>query len=160
MDTAATVDHVCRHTSSQEHTMRRLLLSGLVLAAASASAASAQNPPAAPGGGIKRSDVAGTWEIKTDSGVASVIRVSPNGKTWTLAFAGRKPIAVRVLASGGDSIVFQAGRFPSVLRPGQTVTRVREVGHFNGDAVTGTYEAHYASGSVLKGTFSGSRKTR
>jgi len=48
--------------------MRRLLLSGLVLIAASASAASAQNPLAAPGGGIKRSDVAGTWEIKTDSG--------------------------------------------------------------------------------------------
>jgi len=139
--------------------MRRLLLSGLVLAAY-ASAASAQNPPAAPGGGIKRSDVAGTWDIKTDSGVASVIRVSANGKTWTLAFAGRKPIALRVIASGGDSIVFQAGRFPSVLRPGQTVTRVREVGHFNGDAVTGTYEAHYASGSVLKGTFSGTRRTK
>jgi len=139
--------------------MRRLLLSGLVLAAY-ASAASAQNPPAAPGGGIKRSDVAGTWEIKTDSGVASVIRVSPNGKTWTLAFAGRKPIALRVIASGGDSIVFQAGRFPSVLRPGQTVTRLREVGHFNGDAVTGTYEAHYAKGGVLNGSFSGTRKTK
>src|SRR5439155_6558889 len=104
MDTAATVDHVCRHTSSQEHTMRRLLLSGLVLAAASASAATAQNPPAAPGGGIKRSDVGGTWEIKTDSGVASVIPALPNGKTWTLAFAGRKPLAKLVLVSGGGSI--------------------------------------------------------
>jgi len=89
-----------------------------------------------------------------------VIRVSPNGKTWTLAFAGRKPIALRVIASGGDSIVFQAGRFPSVLRPGQTVTRLREVGHFNGDAVTGTYEAHYAKGGVLNGSFSGTRKTK
>ena len=29
-----------------------------------------------------------------------------------------------------------------------------------GDAVTGTYEAHYAKGSVLKGTFSGTRKTK
>src|SRR5438132_13953287 len=124
MATAATVDHVCRPTSSQERTMRRLLLSGLVLAAASASAASAQSPLAAPGGGIKRSDVAGTWEIKTDSGVASVIRVSANGKTWTLTFAGRKQIAVRVLASGGDSIVFQAGRFPSAPSPGTTVTPV------------------------------------
>src|SRR5437879_13493729 len=142
MDTAATVDHVCRHTSSQEHTMRRLLLSGLVLAAASASAASAQNPPAAPGGGIKRSDVAGTWEIKTDSGVASVIRVSPNGKTWTLALAVRKPIAVRVLASRGDSIVFQAGRFPSVMTTGQTWTRVREVGPCNGAAAAGKCYGH------------------
>jgi len=143
---------------SQEHTMRRLLLSGLVLAAAYATAASAQNPPAAPG--IKRSDLAGTWEIKTDSGVASVIRVSANGKRWTLTFTNRKPIALRVIASGGDSIVFQAGRFPSVLRPGQTVTRLRDVGHFTGDAVTGTYEAHYAKGGVLKGTFSGTRKTK
>src|SRR5437879_13256821 len=99
MDTAATVDHVCRHTSSQEHTMRRLLLSGLVLAAASASAASAQNTRAAPGGGITRSDGAGSWEIKTDSGVASVIRGSQNGKTWTRPLAGCRPITVRVIAS-------------------------------------------------------------
>ena len=137
---------------SQKHTMRRLLLSTIVLTTAYAGAASTQN--------IKRSDVAGAWEIKTDSGVASVIRVSANGKKWTLAFAGRKPMALRVLASGGDSIVLQAGRFPSVLRPGQTVTRLREVGHFNGDAVTGTYEAHYAKGGVLNGTFSGTRKTK
>jgi len=140
--------------------VRPLLLSGLVLAAAYATVASAQNPPAAPAGGIKRSDLAGTWEVKTDSGVASVIRVSANGKRWTLSFAGRKPIALRVLASGGDSVVLQAGRFPSVLRPGQTVTRLREVGHFNGESVTGTYEAHYAKGGVLNGSFSGTRKTK
>src|SRR3981189_4456 len=97
---------VSRTLLSQEPTMR-LLLSTIVLATAYAGAASAQN--------IKRSDVAGTWEVKTDSGVASVIRVSANGKKWSLAFAGRKPIKLRVLASGGDSIVFQAGRFPSVL---------------------------------------------
>jgi len=132
--------------------MRRLVLSTIVLATAYAGAASAQN--------MKRSDLAGTWEVKTDSGVASVIRVSANGKRWTLTFAGRKPIALRVLASGGDSIVLQAGRFPSVLRPGQTVTRLREVGHFSGDAVTGTYEARYAKGPVLTGTFSGTRKTK
>ena len=132
--------------------MRRLLLSTIVLATAYAGAASAQN--------MKRSNLAGTWEVKTDSGVASVIKVSPNGKRWTLTFAGRKPIALRVLASGGDSVVVQAGRFPSVLRPGQTVTRMREVGHFNGDAVTGTYEARYAKGPVLTGTFSGTRKTK
>ena len=83
----------------RERTMRRLLLSGLVLTAAYASAASAQNPPAAPGGGIKRSDLAGTWEIKTDSGVASVIRVSANGKTWTLAHFGLLPAVVTALSS-------------------------------------------------------------
>ena len=132
--------------------MRPLLLSTIVLAAAYASAANAQN--------AKPSDLAGTWEVKTDSGVASVIRVSANGKKWTLAFAGRKPISLRVLAHGGDSVVVQAGRFASVLRPGQTVTRMREVAHFNGDAVTGTYEAHYASKNVLTGTFTGTRKTK
>ena len=132
--------------------MHRLILSGLVLAAAYASAASAQN--------IKRSDVAGTWDVKSDSGIVSVLKVSANGKRWTLTFTHRKPIALRVIASGGDSIVFQTGRFPSVLRPGQTVTRMREVGHFNGDAVTGTYESHYASGGVLKGTLSGTRRSK
>src|SRR5256885_9551985 len=153
MDTAPPLDHVCPPTSLSWSTpMRPLLLSTIVLATAYAGAASAQN--------IKRSDLAGTWEVKTDSGVASVIRVSANGKRWTLAFAGRKPIALRVVASGGDTIVLQAGRFPSVLRPGQTVTRLPEVEHFTGDAVTGTYEAHYAKGGVLNGTFSGTRKTK
>src|SRR2546422_10861311 len=113
---------------SQEHTMRRLLLSTIVLATAYAGAASAQN--------IKRSDLAGTWEVKTDSGVASVIRVSANGKRWTLAFAGRKPIALRVVASGGGRSVFQAGRLVRVLRPGQTVAKPREGGHFPGDPGT------------------------
>ena len=132
--------------------MRRLVLSTIVLATAYAGAASAQT--------MKRSDLAGTWEVKTDSGVASVIRVSANGKRWTLTFAGRKPIPLRVIASGGDSVVIQSGRFPSVLRPGQTVTRMREVGHFSGDSVIGTYEAHYAKGGVLNGSFSGNRRTK
>src|SRR3989440_3672138 len=110
---------------SQEHTMRRLVLSPIVFATAYAGAASAQT--------MKRSDLAGTWEVKTDSGVASVIRVSANGKRWTLTFAGRKPIALRVIASGGDSVVIPSGRVSRGVGPGQTVTRVREDGPFSGD---------------------------
>ena len=137
---------------------RILLLSTIVIAYAAP--ARAQNPPPAQGGGLKLSDVAGTWDNKSDSAVASVVTVSADGKTWTLTFTGRKPIPTRVVASGADSIVTEAGPFPSVLRPGQTVTVVRNVGHYKGNTVTGTYEAHYASGSVLKGTFSGTRRTK
>jgi len=51
----------------------------------------------------------------------------------------------------GDSVVTEAGPFPSVLRPGQTVTLLRSVAHFKGDTMSGTFEATYENGDVVKG---------
>ena len=89
--------------------------------------------------GIKPTDVAGSWNTKATVGtdvsvaVTSLITVSPDGKTWTTKFPGRDPLPTRVVAMGGDSVVTEAGPYPSMLRPGQTVTLLRTVSHFKGD---------------------------
>ena len=58
---------------------------------------------------------------------------------------------------GGDSVVVKAGPFQSVVRTGQKVT-TRETLHFKGDDVSGTIEARYTNGSVVKGSVKGTRK--
>jgi hypothetical protein len=100
---------------------------------------------------------AGTWNATTtmgpnDSVVARyVLKVAPDGKTATIRFAGRDPIPTRVVVNAGDSIVTETGPYPSILRPGQTVTLLRSVVHYNGNTMTGTFEAKYSNGDVAKG---------
>jgi len=87
-----------------------------------------------------------------DSVVATfVLTIAADGKSATMRFPNRDPIPVHILATGGDSVVTEAGPFPSVLRPGQTVTSLRAIGHYKGNTMTGTFEAHYANGDVVKG---------
>ena len=143
-----------------------LLFAGIVLAGHSAPLA-AQNPPAAPTPApptsMKQVDVVGDWNGKTmvgpkDSVVATyVLHATASDSGWTLTFPGRDPIATRVLARGGDSVVTETGPYNSVLRPGQMVT-TRTTGHISGDTMTGTFAAHYASGDVLFGKISATRK--
>ncbi len=137
--------------------MRRTLIV-LILALTSSALAAAQ-------GGIKLSDVAGTWTTKSMVGpkdsvvTTSLVSAAADEKAWRLHLrGGREPIPVRVVAIGGDSVVTEAGPFASVVRPGQTVTLLRSVAHYKGDAMTGTFEAHYGSGDVLKGKTAGTRK--
>jgi hypothetical protein len=138
--------------------MRRTLLASAVLLAGYAVAAHAQ------GGAIKASDAAGSWDTKASVGpkdsvvVTSTMTVSADGKTWTLKYTNRDPIPVRVLAVGGDSIVTEAGPYPSMLRAGMTVTALRSVGHYKGDKMWGTFDAHYSSGDVVHGKEEGTRK--
>ena len=51
----------------------------------------------------------------------------------------------------------EAGPYESILRPGQMVT-THTVGHYKGDAMTGTIEARYASGDVLRGKTTATRR--
>ena len=74
-----------------------------------------------------------------------------------MKLANREPIPVRVVAVGGDSVVTEAGPYESVLRPGQKVT-TRTVGHYKGDTMTGTIEARYASGDVIRLKTAGTRR--
>ncbi len=116
----------------------------------------------AQGSGIKLSDVTGKWAIKASPAndtmvVNSVMNATANPKTWTLTYPNRDPIPMRVVASGGDSIVTEIGPYPSMLRKGQTVTLLRTVGHYKGDMMTGWFEAHYSSGDVIKGKQEGTR---
>jgi hypothetical protein len=120
---------------------RTFLIPAIVLGLTTAAAA--QQPAAA----IKLADVAGVWDAKTlmgakDSVVATtVLTATANDTGWTMTFPGRDPIAVRVVAMGGDSVVTEAGPYPSILRAGQTVTLLRMVSHYSGDQMSGTFAA-------------------
>ena len=137
--------------------MRRALILSTVAFITAALSALAQ-------GGIKLSDVAGSWVSQSmigpkDSVVTrSILNATADGKGWTLKLPGRDPVPVRVVATGGDSVVTEAGPFPSVLRPGETVKLLRSVGHYKGNTMTGTFEAHYASGATLHGKTTATRK--
>jgi len=150
--------------------MRSILLFSAVAVAVVTAPASAQNPPAAPApavqvqrAGIKLADVAGRWEGRSMVGpkdsviVTYTITATADAKGWTIAFPGHAPVPMRILTVGGDSIVAGAGPYASVVRPGQMVT-TRTVYHFAGETATGTFEAHYASGDILRGKMAATRK--
>jgi len=143
--------------------MRPVLLLSAAVLAGHVTLASAQKPAPAKKSGIQLSDVAGTWDSKTMLGpkdsvvVTSVLTATADGKGWTLKVANRDPIPVRVVAVGGDSVVTEAGPYESIVRPGQMVT-THSVGHYKGDAMTGTVEARYASGDVLRGKTTATRR--
>ena len=139
--------------------MNRTLLSVL----ASCAIAAVQTPAQAQDAGIKLSDVAGTWAGKSmvgpkDSVFATwVLRATADGKGWTERLADRGPYPLRIMSMGGDSIVTEMGPYPSALRRGQMVT-TRHVRHFKGSKMTGTFEAHYATGDVVQGKIAATRK--
>ena len=143
--------------------MRPVLLLSAAALAGHATLAGAQKPAPMRHEGIKLTDVAGTWDGKSmvgpkDSVVATfVVTATADGKGWTMKLPDRDPIPTRILAMGGDSIVTESGPFQSILRPGQMVT-TRTLGHYKGDAMTGTFEAHYASGDVLRGKAAATRR--
>ena len=138
---------------------RSFAITSIVLAACTTTA-SAQQPAA----GIKPSDVAGVWDAKSmvgpnDSVVAtSVLTATADTSGWTMKLEGRDLIAVRVVAMGGDSIVTEAGPYPSILRAGLTVTVLRNVSHYKGDSMWGTFEALYSSGDKFSGKVTGTRR--
>jgi hypothetical protein len=112
--------------------------------------------------GIKPSDVAGTWHTKATVGpndsatVNSVTIVSADGKSWSTTTNGTTH-TVRVVSFGGDSIVTEAGPYPSALRPGQTVSLIHTVWHIKGNNMTGTFTSHYSDGKVASGKLQSTR---
>ncbi len=133
--------------------MRRHILSSIAALVGLVTIASAQKPK-----------VAGSWDATTmvgpkDSVVATyLMTVAADGESATIKFPNRDAIPARVVATGGDSVVTEAGPYPSVLRPGQTVTLLHSVSHIKGDALTGTFEARYDNGDVVKGKIKAKRK--
>lgn len=107
--------------------------------------------------------VAGTWNGKSmvgpkDSVVTTyVLFISKSDVPSTMTFPNRDPIPARILAMGGDSVVTEAGPYPSILRPGQTVKSLRTVGHFTGTTMVGTFIATYANGDVVMGKTAATR---
>ena len=122
-----------------------------------------RNPVEAQGGGIKLSDVAGTWVGRSMAGPKDsvfstwVLTATGDRQGWTFKRPKGDPYPMRIITVGGDSVVTEVGPYPSILRPGQTAT-TRFVGHYHGSKMTGTFEAHYPSGDVVKGKVAATRK--
>ena len=80
---------------------------------------------------------------------------------WTITFRNRPPIPLRIVAIGGDSIVTEAGPYPSVLQQNVAVRSLRAVNRLQGDRLIGTFVARYdtdAADSVLYGSHEGTRR--
>src|SRR3989442_14689232 len=85
------------------------------------------------------------WETKTMAGpkdsvvTTSVLEATADGKGWSLKVANSpNAIPVRVITTGGDSMVTEAGALPSVVRPGQTGTAGGAAGQIKGEKTNGT----------------------
>lgn len=106
--------------------------------------------------------VNGTWHTQWMTGPKDSVIVTSvivaHGRNWTMTFPDREPIPVRVVAVGGDSVVTEAGPYPSTKRPGQTVLLVRSISHYTGNTMRGTFEASYSGGHVTQGTTAGTRE--
>lgn len=120
-------------------------------------------PALAQQSGIKLADVAGVWHEKTmigakDSMVLMIaLKATADDKGWTMTCPGHAAVPVRIVTVGGDSVVTEAGPYPSCLRAGATVNSLRTVAHFKGNSMWGTFEATYAKGEKLSGKLSGER---
>lgn len=127
--------------------------SGLI---ALASVLAAQQP------GLKLSDLAGVWHVQTmigpsDSVVASLeLTETASAQGWSMVLADHPRVPVRVLTVGGDSVVWEAGPYPSTRRVGQSVV-LRTVGHYKGDEMRGSFEATYSGTGKVSGKVSGER---
>jgi hypothetical protein len=99
---------------------------------------------------ISLTDVAGKWktfainETGDTVGEAELLATADTSG-WTLTFPKRKPIPLRVVAVGGDSIVTEAGPYESFQRQGAQI-RSRAVNRFQGDKLVATIEARYTMG--------------
>ena len=108
-------------------------------------AAATPTPPA----GISLADVAGKWAMttKSEKGDSTLVKYElvATGDTtgWTLNFPKRKPVPVHVTV-GGDSLVYEAGPFESLLRKGVQVT-THSVARLQDGKLVGTTVARYAT---------------
>jgi len=115
-------------------------------------------------GAVNLADVAGKWNMKAvpmsgdTTATTYVLTATSNTNGWTITFPGRAPIPVKV-STDGDSIMLQAGPFPSVRRKGVQVTTF-SVARLQSGVINGSTTAHYKTNradSVLILTTSGTR---
>ncbi|HEY6089000.1 MAG TPA: hypothetical protein VD771_04340 [Gemmatimonadaceae bacterium] len=113
---------------------------------------------------LNLADVAGKWNMRAvpttgdTSATTYVLTATSNESGWTITFPGRAAMPVKVVAAG-DSIIVDAGPYPSVRRKGVQVT-THSVERLQGGSMVGTTTAHYnvkTADSVLTLTTSGTR---
>ncbi len=109
--------------------------------------APAAAPAPAPAATLSFDDLKGKWSMHTmnEAGdttlVTYVMNATGTASGWTLNFPKRAPVAAKVAVSG-DSLVIDAGPYPSVLRKGVSVT-TRNVSRLQDGRLVGTTVAHY-----------------
>jgi hypothetical protein len=121
---------------------------GAVDTMAMASSTETTTAPAPAPAPINLADVAGKWNMRsvpttgTDTTPTTfVLTATSTTSGWTITFPGRKPIAERVTVAG-DSLILEAGPYPSVRRKGVTVT-TNGVLRLQGGSLVGSNTAHY-----------------
>jgi hypothetical protein len=89
------------------------------------------------------------------------LKATPDTTGWTITFPNRPPVPVRVVSVAGDSIVTDAGPYPSVLRKGVQV-RTRGAFRLQDGKLVGTTVATYTgtktADSMLTVRSEGTRK--
>lgn len=128
---------------------RRLLCCAVLLSFACAKQEEAPAPPPAPPGPppISLADVAGNWQIRVnsaagDSVLGFTLLATSDTSGWTMTMPGNRTVPVRVLSVAGDSIVTEAGPYPSALRRGQQV-RTHSIFRLHDGELRGTTHATY-----------------
>jgi hypothetical protein len=114
---------------------------------------------------VSLSEFAGKWKTRaldekgTLMGEADLLATADT-TGWTLTFPKQKPIPVRVVAVGGDSVVTETGPYPSTRVKGGQV-RTRAVNRLQDGKLAATLEAHTTVGahdSVLHLRVEGTRE--
>ena len=89
-------------------------------------AATPATPPAPPP--LNLADVAGTWTVTgknaaNDSTLVTYeMKATADTTGWTITFPNRRPIPMRVVGVSGDSVMVEAGPYPSAVRRGVNVS--------------------------------------
>lgn len=145
--------------------MRRTAIALLALVVAVACARTEQPETEAatgdaPAGSITLADLAGTWQgtvSPTDGGaaVATTELTATAGETgWTMNVASASDPSItsttplRVVAVEGDSVIVEAGPFPSVLRPGEQIS-THSIYRLRDGRLVGTTHVTYPSGEMV-----------
>jgi hypothetical protein len=114
---------------------------------------------------LSLADLAGTWNVRStiegnDTTVVTYDLMATADRTgWSIKFPNRDPIPVRVVAVEGDSVIYEAGPFESVLRKGVQV-RTQVVGRLRDGRLIGNTVARYdvtGADSVTRLTYEGTR---
>ncbi|MBC7771254.1 MAG: hypothetical protein H7210_02045 [Pyrinomonadaceae bacterium] len=114
---------------------------------------------------VNLADVAGKWNVRavpasgTDTTPTnSVLTATSTTSGWTITFPGRQPVPMRITVDA-DSIMSDAGPYPSVRRKGVQVT-TNGVMRLEGGNLVGRTTAHFrvkTPDSVLVLTTTGTR---
>jgi hypothetical protein len=97
---------------------------------------------------VTLADFAGTWSMKSWNAnrdsvlVESELMATADTTSWMLHLPNRPPMAVKIVAMGGDSVVAEVGPYDSILRKGVKVS-THTVYHLMDGKLVGTTTAHY-----------------